>query len=91
MAASTSRQLLGICISWHPAFCLAPSPGPQFVFTGPVSPEPGLAYTNIVPPPQFVFTGPALRFLLPRSEFTFTFLSIVVAAPVVILAIVVIS
>ena len=34
-----------------------------------------------IPPlsPQFVFTGPDLRFLLPFSEFTFTFLSIVVA------------
>ena len=41
--------------------------------------------------PQFVFTGPDLRFLLLCSDFAFTFLSIVVAVAVVILAIVVIS
>ena len=41
--------------------------------------------------PQFVFTGPGLQFLLPSPEFAFTFLSIVVAVAVVILAIVVIS
>ena len=41
--------------------------------------------------PQSVFTGPGLRFLLPCSEFAFTFLSIVVAVAVVILAIVVTS
>ena len=41
--------------------------------------------------PQFVFTDPGIRFLLPCSEFAFTFLFVVVAMAVVILAIVVIS
>ena len=41
--------------------------------------------------PQSVFTGPGLRFLLPSSEFAFTFLSIVVAVTAVLLAIIVIS
>ena len=41
--------------------------------------------------PQFVFTGSDLRLLLLCSDFAFTFLSIVVAVAVVILAIVVTS
>ena len=45
--------LQGVCISRPPALCLAPSPGPQFVFTGP---GPHLVFTD--PGPQFVFTGP---------------------------------
>ena len=40
---------LGICISRPPALCLAPGPGPQFVFTDPGT--------------QFVFTGPGSKFL----------------------------
>ena len=41
--------------------------------------------------PQFAFTDPGLRFLLLCNDFAFTFLSIVVAVTVVILAIVVTS
>ena len=40
---------------------------------------------------QFVYTDPGLRFLLLCNDFAFTFLSIVVAVTVVILAIVVTS
>ena len=61
----------------------------NFYLSPLVSQEPGLAYTNLVP--QFVFTGSGLRFLLLCSDFAFTFLSIVVAVAVVILAIVVTS
>ena len=71
---------------------------PNFYLPPLVSPEPGLAYTNLAPPPppppppsQFVFIGPDLRFLLLFSDCVFTFLSIVVAVAVVILAIVVTS
>ena len=64
---------------WSPNFCL-----PALV-----SPEPGFAYTKIVPP--ICIYWPGLRFLLPCSEFEFIFLSIVVAVAVVILAIAVIS
>ena len=66
-----------------------PALAPNFYLPALVSPKPGLADTNLVP--QSVFTGPGLRFLLPCSEFAFTFLSIVVAVAAVLLAIVVIS
>ena len=116
----------GVCISWPPVLCLAPSPGlapnppvpcPQFVFTGPA---PQFVFTD--PGPKFVFTGPGPKFsftslgqsgawaciyqpcplnlylLALAYDFYYralnlhlTFLSIVVAVAVVILAIVVTS
>ena len=60
---------------------------PNFYLLALVSLEPGLAYTNL-DPRQFVFTDPGLRFLLPYSEFAFTFLSIVVAVAEVIIALI---
>ena len=112
-----------------PALCLAPGPGPQFVFTGfglqfvSTGPAPNLYLPALAPnlylpvlvpnlylptlarnfylptlvlhiptlSPQFAFTDPGLRFLLLCNDFAFTFLSIVVAVTVVILAIVVTS
>ena len=53
-----------------------PALAPNFYLPVLVSPKPGLTDSNIAPPPQSVFTGPGLRFLLPCSEFAFTFLSI---------------
>ena len=50
---------MGVCISRSPALCLAPSPGPQFVFTGPG--------------PQFVFTSPVLQFVFTSTGFQFAF------------------
>ena len=64
-------------------------PGPKFLFTGPGQSGAWACIYQLVP--QFVFTGSGLQLLLPCSEFAFTFLSIVVAVAVVILAIVVIS
>ena len=64
-------------------------PGPKFLFTGPGQSGAWACIYQLVP--QFVFTSSGLRFLLPCSEFAFTFLSIVVAVAVVILAIVVFS
>ena len=60
---------MGICISRPPALCLAPDPGPQFVFTGPgpqfvfIGPGPKFVFTG--PGPQFVFTGPGPNFYYP--------------------------
>ena len=51
---------MGICISRPPALCLAPDPGPQFVFTGP-----GPQFVFIGPGPKFVFTGPGQNLCLP--------------------------
>ena len=60
---------MGICISWPLALCLAPSPGPQFVFTGP---GPQFVFTR--PGPQFVFTspGPQIVFIGSGTQFVFT-------------------
>ena len=55
---------------------------PNFYLPTLASPEPELAYTNLVCPPQFVFTDPDLRFVLPGSELVFTFLLVAVAAVV---------
>ena len=49
----------GICISRPPALCLAPGPGPQFVFTGP-----GTKFVFTGPGPQFVFIGPGPQCVL---------------------------
>ena len=59
----------GICISRPPALCLAPGPGPQFVFTGP---GPQFVFTG--PGPQFLFTGPGPKFVFnsPGPEYVFT-------------------
>ena len=86
-----------------PALCLDPSPGPrswppiciyrpwpQFFFYRPWSVR-GLGLHIPTLSPQFVFAGPGLRLLFPCSDFAFTFLSIVVAVAVVILALVVTS
>ena len=60
---------MGICISRPPALCLAPDPGPQFVFTGPgpqfVFTGPGPKFVFPGPGPQFVFTGPGPNFYYP--------------------------
>ena len=53
----------GICNSQLQALCLAPNPGPKFVFTGPgtkfvfTSPGPQFVFTPICAYPKFVFTG----------------------------------
>ena len=64
-----------------------PALAPNFYLLALVSLEPGLAYTKL-DPRQFVFTGPGLRFLLPYSEFAFTFLSIVVPVAEVVIALI---
>ena len=58
----------GICISWPPALCLAPGPGPKFVFTGL-----GTKFVFISPGPKFVFTGPGLQFVFTGSDPQFVF------------------
>ena len=59
---------------------------PNLYLPALVSQEPGLHIPTLHP--EFVFTGPVLRSLLQYSEFAFTFLSLVVAVTVIILAIV---
>ena len=79
-----------ICIyrPWHP-ICVY-RPWLQIFICRPWSVR-SLGLQILTLSPQSVFTGPGLRFLLPCSEFAFTFLSIVVAVAAVLLAIVVIS
>ena len=79
-----------ICIyrPWSP-ICIY-RPWPQIFFYRPWSVR-GLGLHIPTLSPQFVFAGPGLRFLFPCSDFAFTFLSIVVAVAVVILALVVTS
>ena len=50
-----------ICISRPPLFCLAPGPGPQFVFTGPG--------------PQFVFNGTGAQFVFTDLDPKFLFIA----------------
>ena len=71
-----------------PNLCL-PALAPNFYLPALVSPKPGLADTNLVPPICIYWPWPTI--LLPCSEFAFIFLSIVVAVAAVLLAIVVVS
>ena len=75
------RPWLQICFYWS---------WPQIILYRPWSVR-SLGLHTPTSSPQFAFTGPGLQFLLPSPEFAFTFLSIVVAVAVVILAIVLIS
>ena len=64
-------------LAWPPAPCLAPGPGPQFVFTGPglqfVFTDPGPQFVFNSPGSEFVFTGPGPKFVFsgPGSKFVF--------------------
>ena len=59
----------GVCIFRPPALCLAPSPGPEFVFTNPgpifVFTGPGPEFVCTGPGPEFVFNGPGPNLYLP--------------------------
>ena len=59
---------MGICISRPPALCLAPGPGPKFVFTGP-----GPQFVFLGPGPQFEFTSSGAQFVFTGSDPQFVF------------------
>ena len=58
----------GICNSQPQALCLAPNPGPKFVFTSP-----GTKFVFTSPVPQFIFTSPSPQFVFTGSDPQFVF------------------